>query len=147
AQLDLAQMPPDGWPVELGSGTQEEIGSLSAKIVLVNADTGEEVPGVVLDFVEDVPEEGTVQTFLRVAGLEELRPGNYVGEIQLQATNPAGRPMDVNIRPGETLPVSISVARPLVRLESQAVDFGEVLFDTSPNFRLDRESYIPLAFT
>ncbi len=55
--------------------------------------------------------------------------------------------MDVNIRPGTTLPVSISVARPLVRLESQAVDFGEVLFDTSPNFRLDRESFIPLAFT
>jgi hypothetical protein len=147
AQLDLAQMPPDGWPVELGSGTQEEIGSLSAKIVLVNADTGEEVPGVVLDFVEDVPEEGTVQSVLRVAGLESLRPGNYTGEIQLTATNPAGRPMDVNIRPGATLPVSISVPRPVVRLESQVVDFGEVLFDTSPNFRLDRESFIPLAFS
>src|SRR5690606_25116827 len=88
-----------------------------------------------------------VQAMLRIAGLEDLRPGNYSGEIQLQATNPAGRPMDVNIRPGETLPVSISVARPLVRVESQAVDFGEVLFDTSPNFRLDRESYIPLAFS
>lgn len=147
AQLDLAQMPTDGWPVELGSGTQEEIGSLAAKIILVNEETGEEVPGVVLDFVEDVPEEGTVQSLLRVAGLEGLRPGNYVGEIQLQANNPAGRPMDVNIRPGETLAVSISVARPLVRLESDAVDFGEVLFDTSPNFRLDRESFIPLAFT
>ena len=83
---------------------------------------------------------------LRVAGLEDLRPGSYVGEIQLQATNPAGRPMDVNIRPGETLPVSISVDRPLVRVESQAVDFGEVLFDTSPNFRLDRESFLTLTF-
>jgi hypothetical protein len=35
----------------------------------------------------------------------------------------------------------------MVRLESQAVDFGEVLFDTSPNFRLNREGFIPLAFT
>jgi hypothetical protein len=147
ATLDLAQMPAEGWPVELGSGTQEEIGSLAASIVLVNADSGEEVSGVVLDFVEDVPEEGTVQSLLRVAGLEGLRPGNYTGEIQLKATNPAGRPMDVNIRPGSTLPVAISVDRPLVRLESQAVDFGEVLFDTSPNFRLDRESFIPLTFT
>jgi hypothetical protein len=147
AQLDLAQMPADGWAVELGSGTLEEIGSLTAKIVLVNEETGEEVPGVVLDFVEDVPEEGTVQSLLRVAGLGNLRPGSYGGEIQLTATNPAGRPMDVNIRPGSSLPVSISVARPLVRLESQVVDFGEVLFDTSPNFRLDRESFIPLAFT
>src|SRR5690606_34563781 len=83
AQLDLAQMPADGWPVELGSGTLEEIGSLVAKIVLVNEETGEEVPGVVLDFVEDVPEEGTVQAMLRIAGLEDLRPGNYSGEIQL----------------------------------------------------------------
>ncbi len=33
AQLDLAQMPAEGWPVELGSGTQEEIGSLAATIV------------------------------------------------------------------------------------------------------------------
>ncbi len=60
AQLDLAQMPTEGWPVELGSGTQEEIGTLAAKIVLRNADTGEEVPGVALDFVEDVPEDGTM---------------------------------------------------------------------------------------
>jgi hypothetical protein len=146
AQLDLAQMPAEGWPVELGSGTLEEIGSLAAKIVLRNAETGEEVPGVVLDFVEDVPEEGTVQASLRVAGLDDLRPGTYEGEIQLQASNPAGRPMDVNIRPGATLPVSIAVDRPLVRVESQAVDFGEVLFDTSPNFRLDRESFLPLTF-
>ncbi len=36
--------------------------------------------------------------------------------------------------------------RPLARVESQAVDFGEVLFDTSPNFRLNRESFVPLAF-
>jgi hypothetical protein len=147
AQLDLAQMPADGWPVELGSGTQEEIGSLSAKIALVNADSGEEVPGVVLDFVQDVPEEGTATALLRVAGLDTLRPGTYKGEIELTATDPAGHPMDVNIRPGKTLPVSIAVGRPLVRLESQSVDFGEVLFDTSPNFRLDREGFIPLTFT
>jgi hypothetical protein len=146
AQLDLAQMPADGWPVELGSGTQEEIGSLTAEITLVNEETGEEVPGVALDFVQDVPEEGTVQALLRVAGLDTLRPGSYVGEIQLVATNPAGRPMDVNIRPGAALPVAIAVGRPLVRVESQAVDFGEVLFDTSPNFRLDRESFLPLTF-
>lgn len=146
AQLDLAQMPADGWPVELGSGTQEEIGALAATIALRNADTGEEVPGVTLDFVEEVPEEGTAQATLRVAGLESLRPGSYVGEIRLQATNAAGRPMEVNIRPGAALPVTLQVARPLARVEAQAVDFGEVLFDTSPNFRLDRESFVPLAF-
>lgn len=146
AELDLAQMPAEGWPVELGSGTQEEIGTLAARIVLRNADTGEEVPGVALDFVEDVPEEGTLSSALRVAGVDSLRPGNYAGEIVLQATNPAGRPMDVNIRPGEILPVTLKVDRPLVRVESQAVDFGEVLFDTSPNFRLNQQNVVPLAF-
>jgi hypothetical protein len=145
-QLDLSQMPADGWPVELGSSTQDEIGSLSAKITLANADTGAKVPGVSLDFVQDVPETGTVQAKLHIAGLNTLRPGNYKGEIQLQATNPAGHVMDVNIRPGATLPVAISVARPLVHLDGQAVDFGEVLFDTSPNFRLDRQAALPLTF-
>ncbi|HXF61525.1 MAG TPA: hypothetical protein VNK95_07905, partial [Caldilineaceae bacterium] len=145
-QLDLGQMPPEGWPVELGSGTQEEIGHLAASIVLRNAETGEEVPGVTLDFNEEVPEEGTVQTSLRVLGLESLRPGSYTGEITLEATNPAGRPMSVNIRPGETLPVSLTVDRPVARLDSQGIDFGEVLFDTSPNFRLDQESAVPVSF-
>jgi hypothetical protein len=54
--------------------------------------------------------------------------------------------MDVNIRPGEILPVTLQVDRPLVQVESQAVDFGEVLFDTSPNFRLNQTSFLPLAF-
>ncbi len=41
AQLDLAQMPAEGWPAELTSGTVEEIGLLTAAITLRNADTGE----------------------------------------------------------------------------------------------------------
>lgn len=146
AQLDLAQMPAEGWPVELGSGTQEEIGSLAASIVLRNAESGEVAEGVTLDFVEDVPEEGTVQSALRVLGLDALRPGTYEGAITLKATNPAGRPMNVNIRPGETLAVNLAVDRPLARIDAQAVDFGEVLFDTSPNFRLDQNATLPVAF-
>lgn len=146
AQLDLAQMPAEGWPVELGSGTQEEIGSLAASIVLRHRETGEVAEGVTLDFVEDVPEEGTVQSALRVVGLDTLRPGTYEGEITLQATNPAGRPMDVNIRPGGTLPVTLTVDRPLARIDAQTVDFGEVLFDTSPNFRLNQSALLPVVF-
>jgi hypothetical protein len=146
AQLDLGQMPADGWPVELGSGTQEEIGRLVAALVLRDA-AGKEVKGASLDFNEDVPEEGAAQARLRVTGLESLRPGAYAGEIRLQATNPAGRPMNVNIRPGAALPVSLTVARPAVRIDSQGVDFGEVLFDTSPNFHLDQTSYLPVSFS
>jgi hypothetical protein len=83
---------------------------------------------------------------VRVVGLDSLRPGAYTGEIQLQATNPAGRPMDVNIRPGAALPVTLQVDRPLAAIDSQAVDFGEVQFDTSPNFRLDQTALLPVAF-
>lgn len=146
SQLDLAQMPAEGWPVELGSGTLEEIGGLAASIVLRNSETGEVAEGVTLDFNEDVPEEGTVQSTLRVLGMDTLRPGAYEGEITLQATNPAGRPMSVNIRPGESLPVSLTVERPLARIDVQTVDFGEVLFDTSPNFRLDQSVMLPISF-
>jgi hypothetical protein len=139
-------MPAEGWPVEVGSGTLEEIGSLAATLVLRNVATGEEMTGVALDFVKDVPEEGVNTTTLHVDGLDTLRPGDYEGEIVLAATSPAGLPMDVNIRPGALLPVTLSVARPLAQLDTQAVDFGEVLFDTSPNFRLNQENLVPLAF-
>ncbi len=145
AQLDLGQMPEEGWPVALGSGTLEEIGTLAATLVLRNAD-GEEVETVGLDFVEDVPEEGTSEARLRVVGLESLRPGSYSGEIALAAFSPTGLPMDVKIRPAPVLPVTLDVARPLVQVGTQAVDFGEVMFDTSPNFRLDRESLLPVTF-
>ncbi len=146
AQLDLSTMPADGWPVELGSGTLEEIGTLAASLVLRNAATGEEMTTVALDFVKDVPEEGVTATTLHIDGLDTLRPGDYEGEIVLSTTSPAGLPMDVNIRPGALLPVTLNVPRPLAQLDTQAVDFGEVLFDTSPNFRLNEENLVPLVF-
>jgi hypothetical protein len=54
--------------------------------------------------------------------------------------------MDVQIRPGSSLPVTYKVARPLALIDSQLADFGELLFDTSPNFRLNQEVVLPLSF-
>ncbi len=152
AELDLAQMPADGWSIDLASGTIEEIGSIEGALTLARVDETdptvvEPVTTVTLDFNEEVPEEGSVQTALRVAGLETLRPGNYVGELELLARSPAGLPMDVDIRPGATLPVSLAVPRPLAVIGAQTVDFGDVLFDTSPNFRLDQEALVPVDFS
>ncbi len=147
AQLDLAQMPEGGWPVELTSGTLEEIGMLSADIILRNAATGEPVKDVALDFMQDVPEEGALATALRVEGLDSLRPGDYEGEIVLEAKSPSGLPMDVRLRPAPEIPVSLSVPRPVARVRSQALDFGDVLFDTSPNFRLDEEAFVTVDFS
>jgi hypothetical protein len=152
AQLDLSQMPPDGWPIELAAGTTEPIGDLKATIRLNRIDdqdpaVSEPVGGVTLDFLEDVPEEGALQTALRIAGLESLRPGQYTGTIELEATNPSGLPMDVAIRPAPEIPVTLTVPRPQATLLSQTADFGSTLFDTSPNFRLDQEVLVPVEFS
>ncbi|MFN2203639.1 MAG: VWA domain-containing protein [Caldilineaceae bacterium] len=147
SQLDLAQMPDGGWPVELASGTVEEIGLLSADISLRDVETGETVKDVTLDFMPDVPEEGSLSTALRIDGLDTLRPGEYEGEIKLEARSPSGLPMNVRIRPAPEIPLTLSVARPLARVRSQALDFGDILFDTSPNFRLDEEAYLTVDFS
>ncbi len=147
AQLDLAQMPDGGWPVEVTSGTVEEIGMLAATISLRNADSGDLAPGVTLNFMQDVPEEGAAAANLLVEGLDTLRPGNYSGEITLEAKNPAGLPMNVLLRPAPQIPVSLSVPRPAAHIRSQGVDFGDVLFDTSPNFRLAEDAYLSVDFT
>jgi hypothetical protein len=146
AQLDLAQMPAEGWPVELASGTTEPIGALTASLALRRADTNEPVSTVALSFEADVPETGVVTATMRVDGLETVRPGEYVGEITLKATRPNGQPMEVAIRPGATLPVTFKVARPLALVDSQLADFGEFLFDTSPNFRINQEVLLPVNF-
>jgi hypothetical protein len=146
AQLDLAQMPPDGWPVELSASTLQEIGSLAATLTLHNNTVDEEATSVHLDFDEIVPMEGTHSALLRISGLDTLRPGEYTGEITLVAKGPTGLPANVKIRPGATLPLFLNVARPVARLDVQNVDFGEVLFDTSPNFRLNQEFFVPVQF-
>lgn len=144
--LDLAQMPAEGWPISILAGTSEDIGTLEGELSLFQADTGEAVSAVTLRLSETVDENNPVASVLRVEGLDQLRPGAYTGEIQLQALSPAGRPMDVSIRPAPVLPVSITVERSAARLGTQMVNFGELPFETSPNFRLAQEALIPVTF-
>ncbi|MEZ4836920.1 MAG: vWA domain-containing protein [Caldilineaceae bacterium] len=146
ANLDLAQMPAEGWPITVLAGTTEEIGTLDAKLTLRSVDAGEVVPAATVSFSVDVDETNAQPATLRVDGLDELRPGDYEGEIVLSTTNPAGRPMDVKIRPSPTLPVTLSVPRSVARLQSQEADFGELPFETSPNFRIDRTTQVQFAY-
>lgn len=167
-ELDLAQMPVDGWPVSIRAGTTEEIGELRASLVLgrlvevetdgepegepdgESADAGdvliEEAPGVTLDFAIDVPEEGEAEARLLVEGLENLRPGNYIGEVRLTTSSPVGEPMAIDLRPTPVLPVTLHVPRPQATLSNAPIDFGDILFDTSPNFRLNEQVNLPIAF-
>ncbi|MBX3013513.1 MAG: VWA domain-containing protein [Caldilineaceae bacterium] len=147
AAFDLAQMPADGWPLEVGSGTTEEIGALTAQLTLRRLESEEAAQGASVSFSVDVPENGTETTALRVDGLDLLRPGTYEGEITFTVHNPAGRPMNnLDIRPTTAVPVTFFVPRPMARVDVEQVDFGETLFETSPNFRLAQEKLLPLLF-
>ncbi|MEX1020693.1 MAG: vWA domain-containing protein [Litorilinea sp.] len=146
ATLELAQMPPGGWPLELSATTLEEIGALTASLNVRHEETGEEVRTLGVEFVGDVPMEGAAQTTLRITGLDRLRPGSYTGSLTLQARNPAGAPVDVTIRPGVEFPLALTVDRPAAFLEDVTVDFGEILFNTSPGFRLDEEFWVPVTY-
>jgi hypothetical protein len=144
--IDLRQMPADGWPISIMAGTTEEIGSLNATLELRHAESGERVSEATLQFSAEVDESAATESLLRVSGLDRLRPGSYEGEITLTVTSPAGRPMDVRIRPAPVLPVTLSVDRSAARLQSQVVDFGERAFETSPGFRLNEEILLPVTF-
>ncbi len=145
--LDLAQMPDGGWPIDVASGTVDEIGLVAGSLMLRDSTSGDLAKNVSLDFMPDVPEEGSVSTTLYIEGLGQLSPGAYEGEITLQAKSPAGLPMDVQIRPAATIPVSLTVPRPVAHIRSQILDFGDVLFDTSPNFRLNEEALVTVDFS
>lgn len=144
--LDLGQMPADGWAISILAGTTQAIGTINGSLTLTRADTGEAAPEATLRFSEEVDENEARPATFRVDGLDQLRPGQYTGEIVLTAMSPAGRPMDVKIRPAPVLPVTLIVERSAARLGVQIADFGETTFETSPNFRIDQEVMLPLAF-
>ncbi|HRW11479.1 MAG TPA: vWA domain-containing protein, partial [Caldilineaceae bacterium] len=65
-EYDLAQMPSDGWQLEVSSGTTEEIGNLVATLNLRRLESDEAAVGTKLSFAVDVPEEGVITTPLLV---------------------------------------------------------------------------------
>lgn len=147
ANIDLARVPAEGLPLSVVAGTSEEIGTLEGRLSLRNAESGEPAPEAVLRFSIDVPESGSQDGFLRFEGLDLLRPGQYEGEIELTALNPAGRPMEVKIRPTPTLPVTLTVERSVARLLSQEAAFAEVPFEPSANFRVEESVTVPVSFS
>ena len=146
ADIDLAKMPLEGWPLTVQASTVEEIGTLEASLILRRSDTSEIVRETSLNFSIEVPEQGSQAALLRIEGLELLRPGAYEGQLNLSAFSPAGLPMEVKVRPAPSLPVALNIPRSEARIQVQEADFGELLFDTSPNFRLDEEIMLPVAY-
>ena len=147
AVFDLTQMTDTGWSIEIGSGTTEAIGALTAQLTMRRLESDDEAQGATINFSVDVPENGSTTAPLLVDGLQLLRPGTYEGEITFAVRDPAGRPMkNLDIRPTTAVPVTFFVPRPVARVDVEQIDFGETLFDTSPNFRLGQEKPLPLIF-
>lgn len=144
--LDLAQMPTGGWPIELSSGTTDPIGELNAALTIRRLESDEVATAAKAQLSEDVPEAGSLTAALSFTGLDGLRPGTYSGQVTLQAKTPAGREMEVDIRPSSVISVSYFIPRPSAQLTGEGLNFGEVLFDTSPNFRLNQTQNLPVAF-
>ena len=147
ADIDLAKMPPEGWPLTVQASTVEEIGTLEASLVLRRSDTSEIVREVSVNLSIEVPENGIQTALLHVDGLDLLRPGQYEGQLNLSAFSPAGLPMEVQVRPAPSLPLTLNIPRSQARIQVQEADFGALLYDTSPNFRLDEQILLPVAYS
>ena len=147
ADIDLAKMPPQGWPLTVQASTLEEIGTLEASLVLRRSDTSEIMRQASVNLSVEVPENGIQTALLHVDGLDLLRPGQYEGQLNLSALSPAGLPMEVHVRPAPSLPVLLNIPRSQAHIQVQEADFGALLYDTSPNFRLDEQILLPVAYS
>jgi hypothetical protein len=128
--LDLKTQPAGGWPITVVAGTTEDLGQLRASMALTRTNDNTPVPDVQVDFAAAISGAGEQQAFLKVTPPSELRPGSYEGLISFVADGPStGR----DVRLPAPIPVSLNLSRPAVEIADAAVDFGTVLFDTSPN--------------
>ena len=141
--LNLKTQPAGGWPITVVAGTTEDLGQLRASIALTRTNDNTPVPDVQVDFAAEVSGAGEQQASLKVTPPTGLRPGSYEGLISFATDRPStGR----KVRLPSPIPVSLNLSRPAAQIADAAVDFGTVLFDTSPNFRVNETAYVPLAF-
>ena len=98
---------------------------------------------MLVDFAAEVSGAGEQQANLKVTPPVGLRPGSYEGSISFVTDRPStGR----KVRLPSPIPVSLNLSRPSAQITDATVDFGTVLFDTSPNFRVNEMAYVPVAF-
>ena len=141
--LNLKTQPAGGWPITVVAGTTEDLGQLRASIALTRTNDSAPVPDVQVDFTAEVSGAGEQQASLKVTPPTGLRPGSYEGLISFATDRPStGR----KVRLPSPIPVSLNLSWPAAQIADATVDFGTVLFDTSPNFRVNETAYVPLAF-
>ena len=143
AVLNLKTQPAGGWPVTVTVGTTEDLGQLRATIALTRTDDNTPVSDAQVSFAAGLVAAGEQATALRVVTPPGLRPGHYEGKIAFAVDKtPAGEQVTLPA----PLPLSLTLTRPAVELSDHSIDFGNVLFDTSPNFRINQVASIGVVF-
>ncbi|MEJ5198570.1 MAG: VWA domain-containing protein [Anaerolineae bacterium] len=141
--LNLKTQPAGGWPVTVVAGATEDLGQLWATVVLTRTDDNTPVADVQVNFDARISAAGEQPATLQIALPPNLRPGTYEGLLSFATDKPTtGR----KVRLPAPIPVSLNLARPIAQLAAAAVDFGTVIFDTSPNFRVNETAYLPVTF-
>lgn len=141
--LNLKTQPASGWPITVVAGATEDLGQLWASLALTRTNDNTPVPDAQVDFTVKVSGAGEQQASLKITPPTGLRPGSYEGAISFATDRPStGR----TVRLPAPIPVILNLPRPAVQIVSATIDFGTVLFDTSPNFRVNETAYVPLAF-
>ncbi|MCX7669124.1 MAG: hypothetical protein N2439_03515, partial [Anaerolineae bacterium] len=141
--LNLKTQPAGGWPVTVVAGATEDLGRLWATIALTRTNDNTPVQDVRVNFTARISGAGEQSASLEIALPAGLRPGVYEGLLSFTTDRPAtGRP----VRLPAPVPVNLNLARPVAQIATTAVDFGTVIFDTSPNFRVNETAYVAVTF-
>jgi hypothetical protein len=125
-------------------GTTQDLGQLRATVALTRTNDNTPVSDAQVAFSANIAGAGEQQTILRVELPQGLRPGRYEGQINFAVDNPS---VAKDVRLPAPIPVSLSLARPAAEVATTSVDFGRVVFETSPNFRVDQTASVEVQFS
>lgn len=141
--LNLKTQPVGGWPITLVAGAAEDLGQLWATVALTRTDDNTPVADVQVNFSARISGAGEQPATLQITPPPGLRPGIYEGLLSFATDKPA---TGSKVRLPAAIPVSLNLARPAAQIAAAAVDFGTVIFDTSPNFRVNETVYATATF-
>lgn len=133
------------YPTRIIPGTLRDLGMLSADVSLHNLDDKNYDP---LGFVSIIwnpvvlSPKTPASSILKVSGADLLKPGRYEGLIHFRVGNPAP---DGIVRMPENIEIKFNVERPIVTLEN-TLDFGTIMLEDDPNFKIDQKVKINARF-
>lgn len=139
--LNPVNQPEGGWPVTIIAGTTEDLGRLRARASVTRIADGAQLEGVEVQFSADIRGAGEQQATLSFTLPEDIRPGQYEGELTFSSDNTVS-----GVRLPATHKIAFTLGVPKVEVLETNLDFGKQTFDPSPNFRVDLSQPLRLRF-